>query len=86
MALVKAAVPSQTGDAQATATSGEGQPSSAEEKARSGPHHDLHRANELVSLHYQVKLQFLETGPDPEFVQAGKDVQDVIYAMNRDRS
>ncbi|KIW26818.1 uncharacterized protein PV07_06622 [Cladophialophora immunda] len=43
---------------------------------------DLQRANELVSLHYNVKLKYLETGPDPELVQAGEDVDQVIAALS----
>ena len=47
--------------------------------------HDLQRADQLVSLHYDVKLKYQDTGPDPEFVQAGKDVDNVIRALNRSR-
>ncbi|OAL19807.1 hypothetical protein AYO22_09334 [Fonsecaea multimorphosa] len=45
--------------------------------------HDLQRANELVSLHYDVKLNYMETGPDAELVQAGKDVDQVLAALSR---
>ena len=44
---------------------------------------DLQRAQELVSLHYDVKLKYLETGPDPELVKAGKDVDEVVAALSR---
>ena len=43
----------------------------------------LQRANEFVSLHYDVKLRHLETGPDPELVKAGRDVNEVIAALNK---
>ncbi|OAP56795.1 hypothetical protein AYL99_08907 [Fonsecaea erecta] len=44
---------------------------------------DLQRANELVSLHYDVKLKYIETGPDPELVHAGKGVDCVIAALSK---
>ncbi|OCT54880.1 hypothetical protein CLCR_03188 [Cladophialophora carrionii] len=46
---------------------------------------DLRRANELISLHYDVKLKYLETGPDPELEQAGRDVDEVLAALSRAR-
>ncbi|EXJ63530.1 uncharacterized protein A1O5_11291 [Cladophialophora psammophila CBS 110553] len=50
-------------------------------------HHDqdLQRANELVSLYYDVKLKYLETGPDPDLVQAGKHVDQIIAALSRSK-
>jgi len=47
------------------------------------PDPDLQRANELVSLHYDVKMKYLESGLDPELVQAGKEVDEVISALSR---
>ncbi|KAK4940100.1 hypothetical protein LTR10_019729 [Elasticomyces elasticus] len=44
---------------------------------------DLQRANELVSLHYDVKVKYLQEGPDPELLQARKDVEGVVYALDR---
>ncbi|KIW71445.1 hypothetical protein PV04_03613 [Phialophora macrospora] len=46
---------------------------------------DLQRVNELVSLHYDVKLKYLETGPDPELERAGRDVDEVLAALSRSR-
>ena len=44
---------------------------------------DLQRANELVSLHYDVKVKYLQNGPDPELLRARKEVEGVIYALGR---
>ncbi|KAI1617813.1 hypothetical protein EDD37DRAFT_240215 [Exophiala viscosa] len=44
---------------------------------------DLQRANELVSLHYDVKVKYLQNGPDPELLQARKEVAEVLYALDR---
>ena len=44
---------------------------------------DLQRADELVSLHYDVKVKYLGSGPDPELVQAGRDVDKVLGALKR---
>ncbi|KIW75574.1 hypothetical protein Z517_10316 [Fonsecaea pedrosoi CBS 271.37] len=44
---------------------------------------DLHRADELVSLYYDVKVKFTERGPDPDFVQAGREVDQVLAALSR---
>jgi hypothetical protein len=43
---------------------------------------DLEHANELVSLHYGVKIHYLETGPEPELIQAARDVDRVISSLN----
>jgi hypothetical protein len=44
---------------------------------------DLQRADELVFLHYEVKVKHLESGPDPELVQAGRDVDQVVFRLNQ---
>lgn len=44
---------------------------------------DLQRADELVSLHYDVKLKYIDSGPDPELVKARRDVDNVVAALNR---
>ncbi|KAJ9612439.1 hypothetical protein H2200_004036 [Cladophialophora chaetospira] len=44
---------------------------------------DLRRADELVSLHYDVKLKYVENGPDPELVKAGRDVDEVVAILSR---
>ncbi|OAL37732.1 hypothetical protein AYO20_02909 [Fonsecaea nubica] len=44
---------------------------------------DLHRADELVSLYYDVKVKFTERGPDPDFVQAGREVDQVLADLSR---
>ncbi|KAH0846817.1 hypothetical protein FOPE_12643 [Fonsecaea pedrosoi] len=44
---------------------------------------DLHRADELVSLYYDVKVKFTERGPDPDFVQAAREVDQVLAALSR---
>lgn len=38
---------------------------------------DLRRADELVSLHQNVKLRHLDTGPDQEWQQARQAVQEI---------
>ncbi len=44
---------------------------------------DLQRADELVSLHYDVKLKYSEIGTDQELEKAGRDVDNVAAALNR---
>ena len=51
--------------------------------AETGGSRDLQRAQELVSLHYDVKVKYRETGPDAEFVRAGRNVDTVVAALNR---
>lgn len=36
---------------------------------------DLRRAKDLVELHYNVKLKYLQDGPDPELRQARDNVR-----------
>jgi hypothetical protein len=43
----------------------------------------LQRAAELVSLHYDVKVRYLQTGPDRELVRAARDVDRVLDALGR---
>lgn len=47
---------------------------------------ELQRANELVSLHYDVKLKYLETGPDAELEKAAQDVEKVLRDLSRLKS
>lgn len=68
----------QSGDTEAPPAS---QVSSTRASADLDP--DLQRANELVSLHYDVKMKYLQNGPDPEFIKARKDVEGVLYDLNR---
>lgn len=42
---------------------------------------ELHRAQELVSLHYDVKVSHLRSGLDPELVQARRRVDDIVAAL-----
>lgn len=56
------------------------QPSSS---AAVGSDPDLRRAEELVSLHYNVKIKYRDTGRDPELVRAGDEVERVLYEMAR---
>jgi len=42
---------------------------------------DLQRAKELVSLHYGVKVRFLESGLDVDLLQARWDVDHVLRAL-----
>ncbi|KAG9777503.1 hypothetical protein ABEF93_000707 [Exophiala dermatitidis] len=44
---------------------------------------DLQYANELVSLHYDVKVNYLQRGADPDLIQAEKNVEQVLSALNR---
>ena len=46
---------------------------------------DLQRAEELVSLHQNVKLKHLETGPDAELVKARQAVSRVLESLNQNR-
>ncbi|KIX10318.1 uncharacterized protein Z518_01400 [Rhinocladiella mackenziei CBS 650.93] len=81
IALVKPDMGTATDERNALSSQREtsGKPSSAETPLDP----DLQRANELVSLHYEVKVKYLETGPDPELIQAAKDVDQVLSALNR---
>ena len=42
---------------------------------------DLKRANEIVSLHNDVKVKHLESGLDYEIIQARRDVEKVLAAL-----
>jgi len=45
------------------------------------PDPDLHRAQELVSLHYDVKVNHLRSGLDPELVEARRRVDEVLASL-----
>jgi len=47
---------------------------------------ELQRADELVSLRYDVKLKYLETGPDAELEKAAEDVEKVLRDLSRSKS
>jgi heptaprenylglyceryl phosphate synthase len=47
---------------------------------------ELQRADELVSLHYDVKLKYLETGSDAELEKAAEDVEKVLRDIRRSKS
>ncbi|EXJ80191.1 hypothetical protein A1O1_08333, partial [Capronia coronata CBS 617.96] len=61
-------------------TGGESSPHGS--PTQTSPDADLQHANELVSLHYDLKVKYLEMGPDPELVQAERQVDQVISALN----
>lgn len=42
---------------------------------------DLHRAEKLVSLHYDVKVNHLKFGLDPELIEARRRVDEVMAAL-----
>lgn len=44
---------------------------------------DLRRADELVSLHQNVKLKHIQAGPDRELLQARQAVQAVLASLAR---
>lgn len=44
---------------------------------------DLRRADELVSLHQNVKLKHMQAGPDRELLQARQAVQAVLASLAR---
>lgn len=46
---------------------------------------DLQRADELVSLHQNVKLKHIESGPDAELSEARRAVSRVLASLNNDR-
>lgn len=46
---------------------------------------DLQRADELVSLHQNVKLKHIESGPDVELLEARQAVSRVLASLNDDR-
>lgn len=46
---------------------------------------ELQRAEELVSLHQNVKLKHLETGPDAELLEAKQAVSRVLESLNQHR-
>ena len=43
---------------------------------------DLQRAHDLVFLRYEVKMKYLESGLDPELLQAEKDVDRVLLRLH----
>jgi len=46
---------------------------------------DLQRADELVSLHQDVKLKHIENGPDAELLEARRAVSRVLASLNNGR-
>lgn len=44
---------------------------------------DLRRADELVSLHQNVKLKHIHAGPDQDLLQARQAVQAVLTSLTR---
>jgi hypothetical protein len=42
---------------------------------------DIKRAKELVALHYDVKVKYMESGLDRELLQARNDVADVLDSL-----
>lgn len=44
---------------------------------------DVRRANELISLHYNVKVKYLKSGLDSELVQARRDVDRVVAILQK---
>jgi hypothetical protein len=46
---------------------------------------DLQRANDLISLHYGVKVKYMENGLDPELLQARREVANVLSQLAQNR-
>ena len=42
---------------------------------------DLHRAEELISLHQNVKLKHIQSGPDAELLEARQAVSRVLASL-----
>ena len=58
---------------------------STKSDAKSTSDPDLQRANDLVSLHYAVKVKHQESGLDEDFLQARRDVSRVISWLTEGR-
>lgn len=46
---------------------------------------DLQRANDLISLHYGVKVKYMGNGLDPELLQARREVANVLSQLAQNR-
>lgn len=57
------------------------EPASQKLIAKSESDPDMQRADELVSLHYNVKVHHLNSGLDPEILEARRRVEEVINAL-----
>ncbi|EXJ62969.1 hypothetical protein A1O7_03413 [Cladophialophora yegresii CBS 114405] len=85
-ALVKPPAPTGAEETETTATEkAEDVQAHSSGRDTRGDDQDLQRANELLSLHYGVKLKYLETGPDPELEQAGRAVDEVLASLRTSR-
>ncbi|KIW96758.1 uncharacterized protein Z519_02149 [Cladophialophora bantiana CBS 173.52] len=84
VALVKPSLITTADDTNQSPAKAEDTPGRPLQPSASEEHHDqdLQRANELVSLYYDVKLKYLKAGPDTDLVQAGKDVDQIIAALS----
>lgn len=45
---------------------------------------DLRQGEELLSLHENVKLKYLENGLDPDFIQAREEVGRILSEIEKD--
>ncbi|KAL6245232.1 hypothetical protein RBB50_008007 [Rhinocladiella similis] len=84
-AAISLVVPGNAGQPDQTSTQPDAASSSARQPSSPGLGTDprLARANELVSLHYDVKVKYLEAGPDPELEQAAATVDHIIHDLKR---
>jgi len=57
---------------------------SGQDNAEKSVDSDLQRADELVSLHLNVKLKHIESGPDAELLEARQAVSRVLASLNDD--
>lgn len=72
---------SETNDSPSAHAHQNSEPASQKLNAKSEPDPDMQRADELVSLHYNVKVHHLNSGLDPEILEARRRVEEVINAL-----
>ncbi|KAK6370012.1 hypothetical protein LTR64_005252 [Lithohypha guttulata] len=46
---------------------------------------DMQRANELLSLHQNVKMKHVEQGFDPELTKARQEIAHILRKLEQDR-
>ncbi|KAL2428916.1 hypothetical protein ABEF95_003343 [Exophiala dermatitidis] len=83
VALVKPAGSRSVDSKEAACGNPEASPPAASAEPEQSLDPDLQYANELVSLHYDVKVNYLKRGADPDLIQAAKNVDQVLSALNR---
>ncbi|KAK6373879.1 hypothetical protein LTS17_007848 [Exophiala oligosperma] len=84
-AAIALVAPKNAGSHGQTSTQPDTGNSSTTQPSPPGPGNDLElaRANELVSLHYNVKVKYVETGPDPELQHAAAMINHIIQDLRR---